>query len=161
MQNNHVKYVLWKNLCFFSLSQAGFWAALGGKKDYQTSKTLQKIVKPPRLFACSNKTGRLIVSIYVFICFHSLRGYLLYFDTHDHICFLKHIYLTVVLYSHFINVYCLIFRQRRCPVTSHRWIWLPMMSWFWTPGIRYAAFTFNETIQWQFSYISFLLLPNP
>uniref|UniRef100_A0AAQ6IEA9 Gelsolin-like domain-containing protein n=1 Tax=Anabas testudineus TaxID=64144 RepID=A0AAQ6IEA9_ANATE len=42
---------------------SGFWTALGGKKDYQTSKTLQKVVKPPRLFACSNKTGRLIVSI--------------------------------------------------------------------------------------------------
>uniref|UniRef100_A0A7N8WTL7 Scinderin like a n=1 Tax=Mastacembelus armatus TaxID=205130 RepID=A0A7N8WTL7_9TELE len=40
---------------------AGFWAALGGKKDYQTSKTLQRIVKPPRLFGLSNKTGRLIV----------------------------------------------------------------------------------------------------
>uniref|UniRef100_A0A7N8YQL4 Scinderin like a n=1 Tax=Mastacembelus armatus TaxID=205130 RepID=A0A7N8YQL4_9TELE len=39
---------------------AGFWAALGGKKDYQTSKTLQRIVKPPRLFGLSNKTGRLI-----------------------------------------------------------------------------------------------------
>uniref|UniRef100_A0A671KDR7 Macrophage-capping protein n=1 Tax=Sinocyclocheilus anshuiensis TaxID=1608454 RepID=A0A671KDR7_9TELE len=40
--------------------QAGFWSALGGKKDYQTSKSLQKTVKPPRLFGCSNKTGRLI-----------------------------------------------------------------------------------------------------
>ncbi|KTF80905.1 hypothetical protein cypCar_00012653 [Cyprinus carpio] len=39
---------------------AGFWTALGGKKDYQTSKSLQKTVKPPRLFGCSNKTGRLI-----------------------------------------------------------------------------------------------------
>uniref|UniRef100_A0A8C2BP13 Scinderin like a n=1 Tax=Cyprinus carpio TaxID=7962 RepID=A0A8C2BP13_CYPCA len=39
---------------------AGFWSALGGKKDYQTSKSLQKTVKPPRLFGCSNKTGRLI-----------------------------------------------------------------------------------------------------
>ncbi|XP_023272273.1 gelsolin-like [Seriola lalandi dorsalis] len=39
---------------------ADFWAALGGKKDYQTSRTLQKTVKPPRLFGCSNKTGRLI-----------------------------------------------------------------------------------------------------
>uniref|UniRef100_A0A8C4DT54 Scinderin like a n=1 Tax=Dicentrarchus labrax TaxID=13489 RepID=A0A8C4DT54_DICLA len=39
---------------------AGFWAALGGKKEYQTSKTLQRTVRPPRLFACSNKTGRLI-----------------------------------------------------------------------------------------------------
>uniref|UniRef100_A0A1A8GZP3 Gelsolin-like domain-containing protein n=1 Tax=Nothobranchius korthausae TaxID=1143690 RepID=A0A1A8GZP3_9TELE len=40
---------------------AGFWSALGGKKDYQTSQTLQKMVKPPRLFGCSNKTGRLTV----------------------------------------------------------------------------------------------------
>uniref|UniRef100_A0A672ME91 Macrophage-capping protein n=1 Tax=Sinocyclocheilus grahami TaxID=75366 RepID=A0A672ME91_SINGR len=40
---------------------AGFWSALGGKKEYQTSPTLQKMVKPPRLFGCSNKTGRLVV----------------------------------------------------------------------------------------------------
>ncbi|KAK3575278.1 hypothetical protein QTP86_023396, partial [Hemibagrus guttatus] len=39
---------------------AGFWSALGGKKDYQTSISLQKTVKSPRLFGCSNKTGRLI-----------------------------------------------------------------------------------------------------
>uniref|UniRef100_A0AAY4B2L1 Macrophage-capping protein n=1 Tax=Denticeps clupeoides TaxID=299321 RepID=A0AAY4B2L1_9TELE len=39
---------------------AGFWSALGGKKDYQTSRTLQKVVKPPRLFGCSNKSGCLI-----------------------------------------------------------------------------------------------------
>ncbi|XP_056315789.1 scinderin like a [Danio aesculapii] len=39
---------------------AAFWSSLGGKKDYQTSKNLQKTVKPPRLFGCSNKTGRLI-----------------------------------------------------------------------------------------------------
>uniref|UniRef100_A0A8C8I328 Macrophage-capping protein n=1 Tax=Oncorhynchus tshawytscha TaxID=74940 RepID=A0A8C8I328_ONCTS len=41
-------------------SPAGFWSALGGKKEYQTSRSLQKMVKPPRLFGCSNKTGRLI-----------------------------------------------------------------------------------------------------
>ncbi|KAI4894107.1 hypothetical protein NFI96_020169, partial [Prochilodus magdalenae] len=40
---------------------AGFWTALGGKKEYQNSKTLQHVVKPPRLFGCSNKTGRLVV----------------------------------------------------------------------------------------------------
>ncbi|KAG9278837.1 gelsolin-like [Astyanax mexicanus] len=40
---------------------AGFWSALGGKAEYQSSKTLQKVVKPPRLFGCSNKTGRLVV----------------------------------------------------------------------------------------------------
>ncbi|CAG5861638.1 unnamed protein product [Menidia menidia] len=39
---------------------AGFWTALGGKKAYQSSKSLQKMVRPPRLFGCSNKTGRLI-----------------------------------------------------------------------------------------------------
>ncbi|KAL3046863.1 hypothetical protein OYC64_021144 [Pagothenia borchgrevinki] len=38
----------------------GFWSALGGKKQYQTSKSLQKMVRHPRLFGCSNKTGRLI-----------------------------------------------------------------------------------------------------
>ncbi|XP_023672410.2 gelsolin-like [Paramormyrops kingsleyae] len=37
-----------------------FWTALGGKKQYQTSKTLQRTIKPPRLYGCSNKTGRLI-----------------------------------------------------------------------------------------------------
>uniref|UniRef100_A0A7N6C402 Gelsolin-like domain-containing protein n=1 Tax=Anabas testudineus TaxID=64144 RepID=A0A7N6C402_ANATE len=38
---------------------ADFWTALGGKKEYQTSKSLQNVVKPPRMFGCSNKTGRL------------------------------------------------------------------------------------------------------
>uniref|UniRef100_A0A3B3ZE23 Gelsolin-like domain-containing protein n=1 Tax=Periophthalmus magnuspinnatus TaxID=409849 RepID=A0A3B3ZE23_9GOBI len=38
-----------------------FWSALGGKKEYQTSKALRNVVNPPRLFACSNKTGRLAV----------------------------------------------------------------------------------------------------
>ncbi|GAA6076467.1 scinderin like b, partial [Tachysurus ichikawai] len=40
---------------------AGFWAALGGKKEYQSSKTLKNTIKPPRLFGCSNKSGRLTV----------------------------------------------------------------------------------------------------
>uniref|UniRef100_A0A3Q2E2W6 Scinderin like a n=2 Tax=Cyprinodon variegatus TaxID=28743 RepID=A0A3Q2E2W6_CYPVA len=43
-----------------SKEPAGFWSALGGKKDYQTSSTLQNAATPPRLFGCSNKTGRLI-----------------------------------------------------------------------------------------------------
>ncbi|XP_013879526.1 scinderin like a [Austrofundulus limnaeus] len=38
----------------------GFWSALGGKGNYQTSKALQNVIRPPRLFGCSNKTGRLI-----------------------------------------------------------------------------------------------------
>ncbi|XP_036411221.1 adseverin [Megalops cyprinoides] len=42
---------------------AEFWAALGGKKEYQTSTRLESktISHPPRLFACSNKTGRFTV----------------------------------------------------------------------------------------------------
>ncbi|CAL9688482.1 unnamed protein product [Knipowitschia caucasica] len=40
---------------------AEFWSALGGKKEYQTSKALRNVIKPPRLFGCSNKTGRLAV----------------------------------------------------------------------------------------------------
>lgn len=47
---------------FFCYLPADFWSTLGGKKDYQTSKSLQKTIRPPRLFGCSNKTGRLIVS---------------------------------------------------------------------------------------------------
>ncbi|XP_075997623.1 scinderin like a [Genypterus blacodes] len=35
----------------------GFWTALGGKKPYQTSKSLMNAVHLPRLFGCSNKTG--------------------------------------------------------------------------------------------------------
>ncbi|XP_065147048.1 scinderin [Paramisgurnus dabryanus] len=42
---------------------ADFWKALGGKAKYQTSKMLESetTVHPPRLFACSNKTGRFII----------------------------------------------------------------------------------------------------
>uniref|UniRef100_A0A674EBK5 Scinderin n=1 Tax=Salmo trutta TaxID=8032 RepID=A0A674EBK5_SALTR len=42
---------------------ANFWAALGGKKDYQTSERLasKSLTQQPRLFACSNKTGRFII----------------------------------------------------------------------------------------------------
>lgn len=40
-----------------------FWAALGGKAEYRTSARLKNKmdVHPPRLFACSNKTGRFLV----------------------------------------------------------------------------------------------------
>ncbi|MBN3319422.1 GELS protein, partial [Atractosteus spatula] len=40
-----------------------FWAALGGKADYRTSARLKDKMEahPPRLFACSNKTGRFII----------------------------------------------------------------------------------------------------
>ncbi|KAF5908597.1 adseverin-like [Clarias magur] len=41
----------------------GFWEALGGQTSYQTSERLESksTVRPPRLFACSNKTGRFII----------------------------------------------------------------------------------------------------
>ncbi|XP_036618059.1 adseverin [Trichosurus vulpecula] len=40
-----------------------FWDALGGKKAYQTSPLLETQVEdhPPRLFGCSNKTGRFLI----------------------------------------------------------------------------------------------------
>ncbi|XP_078406100.1 gelsolin-like isoform X1 [Cetorhinus maximus] len=40
-----------------------FWDILGGKADYRTSPRLKSKmdVHPPRLFACSNKTGRFII----------------------------------------------------------------------------------------------------
>ncbi|XP_068950504.1 scinderin [Petaurus breviceps papuanus] len=40
-----------------------FWGALGGKKAYQTSPLLetQMADHPPRLFGCSNKTGRFLI----------------------------------------------------------------------------------------------------
>lgn len=47
---------------FLPSAVAEFWSALGGKTEYQTSKSLQNTVMAPRLFGCSNKTGRLIVS---------------------------------------------------------------------------------------------------
>ncbi|KAL4629652.1 adseverin [Arapaima gigas] len=42
---------------------ADFWSALGGMKPYQSSEGLEskEMVHPPRLFACSNKTGRFII----------------------------------------------------------------------------------------------------
>ncbi|XP_011798840.1 PREDICTED: adseverin [Colobus angolensis palliatus] len=40
-----------------------FWSSLGGKKDYQTSPLLETQAEdhPPRLYGCSNKTGRFII----------------------------------------------------------------------------------------------------
>ncbi|XP_017376336.2 adseverin, partial [Cebus imitator] len=40
-----------------------FWNSLGGKKDYQTSPLLEIQAEdhPPRLYGCSNKTGRFII----------------------------------------------------------------------------------------------------
>lgn len=41
----------------------GFWDALGGKGKYQSSERLERLSlsHPPRLFGCSNKTGRFII----------------------------------------------------------------------------------------------------
>ncbi|XP_069815445.1 scinderin [Dendropsophus ebraccatus] len=40
-----------------------FWSALGGKKSYQTSELLgsQLADHPPRLYGCSNKSGRFVI----------------------------------------------------------------------------------------------------
>ncbi|XP_072269050.1 scinderin [Pyxicephalus adspersus] len=40
-----------------------FWSALGGKKSYQTSPLLGSQLEdhPPRLFGCSNKSGRFVI----------------------------------------------------------------------------------------------------
>ncbi|XP_041931552.1 adseverin isoform X3 [Alosa sapidissima] len=40
-----------------------FWSALGGKEEYQTSDRLesQTLTHPPRLFACSNKSGKFVI----------------------------------------------------------------------------------------------------
>lgn len=42
---------------------ADFWEALGGRTEYQTSANLESetMSHPPRLFGCSNKTGRFII----------------------------------------------------------------------------------------------------
>lgn len=50
--------------------QDDFWDALGGKADYRTSARLKNKmdVHPPRLFACSNKTGQFVVSLPCYNC---------------------------------------------------------------------------------------------
>lgn len=47
-----------------SMCSDEFWNALGGKAEYRTSVRLRDKMDahPPRLFACSNKTGNFIVS---------------------------------------------------------------------------------------------------
>lgn len=47
-----------------------FWEALGGKTEYRTSTRLKDKMDshPPRLFACSNKTGNFIVSLWFKLC---------------------------------------------------------------------------------------------
>ncbi|KAJ0055406.1 hypothetical protein NL108_017241 [Boleophthalmus pectinirostris] len=42
---------------------ADFWESLGGRTEYQTSPNLESetMAHPPRLFGCSNKTGRFII----------------------------------------------------------------------------------------------------
>uniref|UniRef100_A0AAR2ITR4 Gelsolin n=1 Tax=Pygocentrus nattereri TaxID=42514 RepID=A0AAR2ITR4_PYGNA len=57
--------LIFMHCCFFVFfSHADdFWAALGGKAAYRTSTRLKDKMDthPPRLFACSNKTGRFII----------------------------------------------------------------------------------------------------
>ena len=70
-----------------------FWGALGGKMEYGSGKWLQEVVPtyPPRLFQCSNASGRFKVEeIFDFAqdvsnysqCFHSDNVIMtLYFKT--------------------------------------------------------------------------------
>lgn len=46
-----------------SLCAGAFWEALGGKQEYCRSARRQNQMEahPPRLFACSNKTGTFLV----------------------------------------------------------------------------------------------------
>ncbi|XP_073677405.1 scinderin [Garra rufa] len=62
------KYMSEKLKCKIKLITEGkepedFWKALGGKMEYQTSEMLENetIGHPPRMFACSNKTGKFII----------------------------------------------------------------------------------------------------
>ncbi len=58
-----LKKMILKYTCMHH-NAGSFWDALGGKADYRTSSRLKDKMNahPPRLFACSNKTGRFIVS---------------------------------------------------------------------------------------------------
>lgn len=53
------------SICAVHSCTGDFWAALGGKAEYRTSTRLKDKMDthPPRLFACSNKTGRFVVSV--------------------------------------------------------------------------------------------------
>ncbi|KAA0710530.1 Adseverin Gelsolin-like protein [Triplophysa tibetana] len=62
------KYLSEKLKCKTKLINEGqepedFWIALGGKAEYQKSEMLESetAAHPPRLFACSNKTGRFVI----------------------------------------------------------------------------------------------------
>lgn len=64
MYNKLVLCIILKCQCVFCVADE-FWAALGGKTKYQNSEGLESetMTHPVRLFGCSNKTGRFIVSI--------------------------------------------------------------------------------------------------
>lgn len=64
------------NWCGLPLTDS-FWEALGGKAAYRTSPRLKDKkmdAHPPRLFACSNKIGRFVVSPCGGFCLHLLTG---------------------------------------------------------------------------------------
>lgn len=114
--------VLYELLSYIALSSAGFWSALGGKKEYQTSSTLRNMVKPPRLFGCSNKTGRLMVMRVTET--HKQAGGQLRF---------------VNMVMSWIKCLVLLLRLRKFLETSLSQTWLPMMSCCLTPGIRWVC----------------------
>lgn len=56
-----------QNKSFSNFYVDDFWSALGGKAEYRTSERLKNKMDthPPKLFACSNKTGLFLVSFHV------------------------------------------------------------------------------------------------
>lgn len=101
-----------------------FWDSLGGKVDYRTSARLKDKMNahPPRLFACSNKTGRFIVS-------NAPRLFCLpWFEWEYCQC------STMKSHSMWMRWY-----PCRLKKYLEKWpkkTWLQMMSWSLTPGIR-------------------------
>lgn len=138
-----------------------FWEALGGKTSYRTSPRLKdkKIdAHPPRLFACSNKIGRFVVSP----CFplgrrvprSGARGSR---DRKEHAAARSQLcdFLTG---AHPAGeegwLGCLndplpfLPRSKRSLASSCRKTWLLMMSCSWTPGIRWVKDTGEGSLGW-------------
>lgn len=127
--------ITWSWLLLFLFLPAEFWSALGGKKEYQTSKSLQNMVKPPRLFGCSNKTGRLIVGHTVKwspgpTCTETDMGNVIRCTLINY----GAIQMMTFKYPQSFLLHSL--RLKRYQETSHSLIWPLMMSWSWIPGTK-------------------------
>lgn len=108
-----------------------FWDALGGKTEYRTSTRLRDKMDahPPRLFACSNKTGNFIVS----------------WNPPPP---LPHSWVKLVCSTYNFNQY-FSFRLKRCPESWPRMTLPLMMSWSWTPGSRLGKENNTFERQWR------------